>query len=95
MSSAERKSIQNGIWLCQNCAKLIDSDVDRYSIQKIQQWKVEAEERVLRELEKTKESQSPQRLIIAHRFNPGVDPTSRQAQYNIMYVNRVLGKQHQ
>lgn len=26
MSSEERKSIENGIWLCQDCAKLIDSD---------------------------------------------------------------------
>jgi len=24
MSTEERKSIENGVWLCQNCAKLID-----------------------------------------------------------------------
>ncbi len=26
MTSEERKAFDNGIWLCQNCAKLIDSD---------------------------------------------------------------------
>ena len=27
LDSEQRKSIDHGIWLCQNCAKLIDSDV--------------------------------------------------------------------
>lgn len=31
LSSDERKSIDNGIWLCQKCAKLIDSDPVRYT----------------------------------------------------------------
>lgn len=31
MSSDERKSADNGIWLCQSCSKLIDDDVVRYN----------------------------------------------------------------
>ncbi len=93
LSAMERKSIQNGVWLCQNCAKLIDSDPVRYSIADITQWKVEAEERVRRELAGTKEAPPSKPLIIAYRFTPGTDLSSRDAQYNIMYVNRVLGKQ--
>ena len=26
LTSEERKSSENGIWLCQNCAKLVDND---------------------------------------------------------------------
>ncbi len=47
----ERKSIQNGIWLCQNCARLIDVDVRKYPVELINQWKLQAEESASRELE--------------------------------------------
>lgn len=35
----------NGIWLCQNCAKLIDNDVTRFPVSLLQAWKVLAEQR--------------------------------------------------
>ena len=39
MTSQERKAYENGIWLCQSCSKLIDSDVQRYSTDKLKKWK--------------------------------------------------------
>jgi hypothetical protein len=39
----ERSSTSNGIWLCQNCAKLIDNDISRFSVGVLSQWKTEAE----------------------------------------------------
>lgn len=39
LSPKERRSAVNGIWLCQNCAKLIDSDVNKYTVQLLQHWK--------------------------------------------------------
>jgi tetratricopeptide (TPR) repeat protein len=44
LGSAERGSASNGIWLCQTCAKLIDSDVDRYTVELLKSWKAQAEE---------------------------------------------------
>ena len=44
MSAEERKAPDNGIWLCQNCAKLIDSDTKRYTIDLLRTWKQIAEE---------------------------------------------------
>lgn len=41
--SEERTSIDNAIWLCQSCAKLIDSDSTRYNIAILQKWKRDAE----------------------------------------------------
>jgi len=39
MTSEERASQENGIWLCQNCAKLVDNDVKRYTTEVIHEWK--------------------------------------------------------
>ena len=39
MSSDERKNYANGIWLCQSCSKLIDSDISRYTVDKLNLWK--------------------------------------------------------
>ena len=38
-----RKAIANGLWLCQNCAKLIDNDPIRFTELKLRQWKSSAE----------------------------------------------------
>lgn len=50
LSPAGRRSAANGIWLCQNCAKLIDSDVMRFPADKLRKWKEEATERAFRDI---------------------------------------------
>lgn len=47
MSSEERRSVENGIWLCQNCAKLIDNDVGRFTVVVLRDWKAKSEARAL------------------------------------------------
>ena len=39
----QRSSLSNGIWLCQNCAALIDRDVEAYPTLVLWQWKDDAE----------------------------------------------------
>ncbi len=39
-----RSSIDNGIWLCQNCGKLIDSDMTRFTESLLRAWKLTAED---------------------------------------------------
>lgn len=39
----ERRSIHNGIWLCFNCGKLIDTDEDRFHAALLRKWKADAE----------------------------------------------------
>jgi hypothetical protein len=53
MSNNERKSVGNGIWLCQNCAKLIDSDIDVYTSGRLWSWKTTAEEEAAKRIGKT------------------------------------------
>lgn len=43
MTPEERKSIENGIWLCQKCAKLIDSDEAEFALELLNEWKDNAE----------------------------------------------------
>lgn len=53
MTSEERRSFENGIWLCQSCSKIIDSDVHRYTVDKLKAWKNIAEQMAVLELEET------------------------------------------
>src|SRR5205814_8900134 len=41
----QRQDIGNGIRLCQHCAKLVDNGTMRYSVERLQQWKADAEKR--------------------------------------------------
>ncbi|WDE08777.1 hypothetical protein SG34_033295 [Thalassomonas viridans] len=43
ISSEERKSIDNGIWLCSNCSIDIDRDEKRYPPKLLKKWKADAE----------------------------------------------------
>jgi hypothetical protein len=44
----QRMSAENGIWLCQSCAKLIDNDEKKYTVQLLREWKFNAEIYALR-----------------------------------------------
>jgi len=43
MTSAQRKDISNGIWMCNKHGKLIDTDETRFTIKLLQRWKEIAE----------------------------------------------------
>lgn len=44
MTPEERKSFDNGIWMCRNHAALIDSDHEKYSVEMLKKWKKIAED---------------------------------------------------
>lgn len=44
LTPEQRSSIENAIWLCQNCAALIDSDPVRFPMALLREWKAQAEE---------------------------------------------------
>ncbi len=50
LTSDERRSFTNGIWLCQSCAKLVDSDEIRFSVQLLRRWKDRAELQALEKI---------------------------------------------
>jgi hypothetical protein len=48
-----RVGAENGIWLCQTCAKLIDNDVEAYSVKLLRLWKSNAEQEAAKSVGKT------------------------------------------
>jgi hypothetical protein len=52
LSTDGRTSAENGIWLCQTCAKLVDGDQARYTVAKLAEWKADAEAAAARALER-------------------------------------------
>ena len=50
MTPDERKSIDNGIWMCRHHARLIDTDFFNYSAATLQQWKLIAEENAYKKI---------------------------------------------
>lgn len=55
LTSEERKSINNGVWLCQSCSRLIDTDEQRYSVELLEKWRRQAEAEVLKLMEEQTE----------------------------------------
>ena len=43
LTADQRSSIDNGIWLCQICSRVIDTDLDRYNSATLRDWKSFAE----------------------------------------------------
>jgi hypothetical protein len=39
LTPEERKNARNGIWLCQNCAKLVDNDEAQFPVEYLRAWK--------------------------------------------------------
>jgi len=60
ISSAERSSPKNGIWLCQKCAKMVDNDPSRYTIKILKNWKTTSESAARDEVEGNTQFISPQ-----------------------------------
>lgn len=54
ITKQERSSINNAIWLCQSCAKLIDSDPTKYTIEILKDWKERSEDETEFEFTKKK-----------------------------------------
>jgi hypothetical protein len=50
LTPEERRHESNGIWLCQNCAKLIDSDLGYFTVELLLTWKKHGQERAFRDM---------------------------------------------
>lgn len=68
LSPEQRKALDNGIWLCQKCAKLVDSDEVRYTVVKLNNWKKLAEATALQELEVRPDTSTELTAIPFHKL---------------------------
>ena len=63
----ERNDISNGIWLCSNCAALVDKDPLKYSVDILYEWKLTAEEESRQKLNRKFKDSS---IRVAKKANP-------------------------
>lgn len=54
LTAEQRSSAWNGIWLCQNCAKLVDNDASMFPEDLLRAWKTIREHNALHSIGKTK-----------------------------------------
>lgn len=57
LTEDQRKHIDNAIWLCSNCATLIDKDEEKYTIEILRKWKKEVEDESRKKLNSEKLTQ--------------------------------------
>lgn len=72
ISPNERQGINNGIWLCQSCAKLVDNDPVRYPVDVLYLWKKLAETTAIHELENPSSTgdDSKKKIRNTRKYNP-------------------------
>jgi hypothetical protein len=68
LTSQERESIENGIWLCQKCAKLVDNDEKRYSVEILFDWKRQAEKITISEVERGQRPQLNTKIAVFEKL---------------------------
>lgn len=50
LTDEQRSAPENGLWLCQTCAKLVDNDAARYTSDVLRNWKAQAESTALQRI---------------------------------------------
>jgi hypothetical protein len=71
LTHEERRSIENGIWLCRKCGRLVDTDEGRYPAPLLREWKRGAEKRALQDVQS-----GPRRTTIIHHHGAASEPVS-------------------
>ena len=69
LSEVRRADSSNGIWLCQSCAKLVDSDEARFPRQLLDAWKITAEAAAAHELIATGTRERPNQAAFTKAEN--------------------------
>jgi hypothetical protein len=69
LTSEQRSSINNGIWLCQKCAKAVDDDPVTYTEKLLNDWKTTAEDSARRAIEEGPQDKTPaiNVIVLVHK----------------------------
>ena len=88
ITESERRSTSNAIWLCQNCAKLVDADSSYFTVALLLSWKQLAEEKAGIEIKAKKTS----RIVTSHPITyKDIPSTNQQEGHPIIYATHIIG----
>ena len=73
LTQGARQSIENGIWLCQSCAKLIDNDTARFTTKVLQGLRAKAEADAFAAIGRAREAEH-QLILVPKAPLPKADP---------------------
>jgi hypothetical protein len=99
LTREERRHVNNGIWLCQVCAKLVDNDPARFSVELLQKWKRQAEDAAriacgsrhsANQLTVSRISQSSKILSYGGEHQFTIDRTHKDAERRFLSVAKLL-----
>lgn len=86
LTSEQRKSADNGIWLCARCAKFIDDDAITYPVSLLREWKAVAEARARQAIER---GPQPQQTA----SGPATDAAALSREATILLLNACKDRQ--
>lgn len=81
------KSIDNGIWLCNNCAVLIDRDPQRFTVKMLRSWRAETEYSITHKLD-AHENMTEKPIIAIANFSGGVAKSFATAAFSYILQNK-------
>ena len=87
ITDKERKSADNGIWLCKKHARLIDTDADKYPVELLRKWKEQAEERQSERLNNQTEHNNQNNKIL-RKINSSLNKINEMYFYFKSYYHR-------
>ena len=93
MTVEERKSYDNEIWLCQSCSKLIDSDVKRYTVDKLKKWKEISEQMAVLDLEDVAINNSNEDKVLMRFFIQCFDRPAFQDRIRQEGISEIVNRQ--
>jgi hypothetical protein len=91
LTPSERTGAENGVWLCQKCAKLVDNDPSAFTAEELRAWKRDAEAEALRNIgrpamQESRRADIPIKWVdLEYVEAAGIAPTLRAAGYRLYW----------
>lgn len=93
MTPVQRRSIENGIWLCRGCHKIVDTDPTKYPVSLLLKWKKDRESNALKNSgEKIDEVSKDVKEIRKLLESLGVKPSDSQVVSTDVFSNENIKK---
>ena len=89
---SEIVSLENGIWLCRNCHRLVDSKISTYTVDALRKWKSQAEARQAKLLEEQSSTFVEKYIYPSISVDKGISSDTFETKVNSMALAAVVAE---